>query len=217
MAGGLPDLGDVNQLFYSNFEDSTDRAQWASVPSGWSDAYATAPAPLYDSFSARSTTTATAWLSAVDLNNTASAVIYARVAFRTSNPSSGTGSKVSLQLADASGTKIARVTLRWDATGSTWYRIYAEDTATDTLTAPGSPVATLNDATYFLELVYTRGTSVIGRLRDASNNIVTGYSVTRTTAESATVDEVGVQLNSTSTTPIWDAVEVRLDDTWTTP
>lgn len=206
---------DANRLFYSNFEDSTDRAQWGALPSGWSDAYDTSPAPLFGDFSGTAAgATSAGWSTdSVDIGNT-TGVIYARVAFRIVTPTASTGERIRIKLLDTSGSTIAVAALYNN--GTSYYRIYAGDTTDGSLTAPASPVTDLNDGIYYLQLVYTRNTSVVATLRDASNNVVTGYTRTTTISSDNTVDEVQLT-HRYSNRSIFDSVEVRLDDSWTTP
>lgn len=209
--GGAGTSAPSNQKFYSDYNDDTDDAQWATLPTGWDDDYATSPAPLEGTQSLDADTN-DGYSS--DAFTAVSGTVYARYAFRNIANHGSTGPAVILSLLDASDNQLAKAELRWTTDSNTYYRLYAYDDGTNNGKTIPITSSAFNDATYYLYLTYNPSTSITAEVKDATGTLVDGYSITiNTVVTSANVSKVRIERNQSGDV-IFDKVEVRTDTNW---
>jgi hypothetical protein len=209
------DIAWINQiqgftgLFFSDFEDTADDEQWGTLPASWDDDYTTSPAPLFGSESLYAAANGTH--SSDTFSTDSSGTVYIRTAFRLTGNGISSGSAIQFGLRNNS-TEVARLALFWNSGTNKFYRIYAYDSSTSNYTEPTENA--FGDATYWLYLTYTRSTSVVAQIKDASHNLVSGWTVTLSTSDSNSLNNVFIIRELAGISFIMDNVEVRKDTNW---
>ena len=216
IAGSTQSASTTIGLFYSNFNDATNDAYFTTaLPTGWDDDYATSPAPLEGAESLLTDTTA--WDVHIGAYTTqSSGTTYARMSFRVKDaPTVDDSYNVFIGLTDT-GTDEAYCVILYDIGTNKFFALRAFDDTTfngQSFTTPTS----LNDATYFLYLTYTRGTSVVCTVTDSGGTPLVGGTSTLSTANASSTNRVNISNGNGGATVILDQVEVRSDTNWGTP
>jgi hypothetical protein len=208
MVTGPPPTVATNLIFYSDFEDANDDAQWGSLPSGWNDDYTTSPLEGNESlYNAASETTHSS-----DTFTTTSGTVYGRLAFRgidfTSQVDQRNGLDLRLQL---DGDTKAGCWLYWYLTD--FSLLYAYDGVNNT-TASLTGVDTFSDGKYWLYITYIPGTSVQCQIKNDSGDVVSSADATRTTSESSGINQIMIAPRASIIRYKLDQVEIRKNTSW---
>jgi hypothetical protein len=202
--------GGFTGLFYSDFEDESDDAQWTTTPTGWNDDYT--GTVLSGTHSANLVTAGTAEVRSAlaPVTGHENSTVYARMQFRVLNYGAGGSYAFGIFLESASDI-IADCHFTTDT--NTANVIYAEDsTGASTGTNPADK--DVSDATYYFYLVYNDDTSVVCELRDSSFTLVSGWQDTNTTNAGEIMDKAGVYIYRQNQSIVIDNFEVREDTNW---
>lgn len=201
-------------VFRSDFDDATEDAKWNALPAGWNDDYTTTV--LEGTESCLTDTTAWDGMASFTFTAQSSGTTYTRMAFgAASAPSVNSGYGVWLEL-QTDGTGIVACHLIADSTASNGFRyIAARAVGTETADAFDSGAALLNDAAYYLEMTYIRGTSVTCRVVQSDGSTTwDGSSATHSTSNNASINGVGISNGDAGAALILDEVEVRAETNW---
>lgn len=203
----------TSYYFRETFNGSTEDNTWDTWPTGndtgTNDDYTTTVLEGAQSVWVDVASSAEGSMNSVAFDDGSASIVYARVAFRVTNDASTTtGPATYLTLHDSAEGLLARAYLQWHTGGA--YRIYSGDGSGTTLAAFSDDP--LSDGTYYLQIIYTKGTSVKGSVMD-SDGTTELYTSTHTTTESDDVDYIGIGTGS-YVDCIFDIPEVRGDTSW---
>ena len=200
--------GGTAQLFYSDFEDSTDRDQWTANANFDLDCdYACSEySGLFGSYSAKLTGTTSAREMRATYTDDESGVIYVRAALRVLSSSFNTVPAIQMHLTNSIGSYVGGYLFASVST-NVFYRLYAEDGASSGYAAMSHA---LNDGTYWLYLTYVKGSYIQMKIKNSSNEEL--YSYGRNTAKDFHPEYLVLRV--TQINYLLDSVEIRTDQSW---